>query len=709
MTPINFDLIKQLTAASVALPPEVASKAEEANTLACSSAGDCYMPPPAAAPGITHATATKEAIIVLGDLLKGEDVSILDALQRLELNAKELPLEKISPFEMVVLILIEILRTKPQLADKVKNIIIQIIVDGPYPFEEKVSIMTKLARIHNQADTTDVQKGAIIAVFEAAREGVKKDAFLAGLITVRQLNDQDKDETKRYLSTFAAHAHQETEIGMDTELQAEYIDALKDYAKVQSKYMLPVMEEITSYWFDNLNARILWNALMTLSELNLKCELTSNTGEPVLVPFKEALLALFNAYFYNEDLPDQRRITITDKVIGNLDYNTPYFPTDQFVPALHVKIIEDIIKKGKTEIKQAVLNALLTKQMIRFSKEKSDKERAIATAYFRLIAGELREKAIEQATGKDDLHHQMLKFMIDDETKWDNPGRFLRDSTHALITDGSPYYDKSFIVTHGIPLLEEGAVEAVTDKAPSGEIGNQCEETLKTLYEARYIRNPLWDLSLNLSVQPANSFAGDRIERDPGTLGIRFDWMGPEWDMFRWRTLFGGEISRGLAAQSASVMVGTGRLFQDVIKGLFVKSFSFVGWLNMFNKDDDSTAIPLGIGPKDTEPYDAKVINPDIDIHAAQAGIGLQLGMDILTKRLGLGRQFRLRVFVESRGSLWAGVISDDGCNYALDPKGFTGSNGNLSTDTKFSQRCRDNDGIAGYALTGTIGVTGEF
>lgn len=680
------------------------------------AAGDPPAGPPPGPPVARTYETTKpidrEVYGSLGDLIQAKDIDA--ALQRLLAKSTGLSLDKISAFELVCMVAIETLATNPEKAQDVGTLIATMVVNGNYPREEKAKIMRTLASVFNDKDSTPIQKGVVLGIFDAVRKTEKEDAFYAGIAAARLLGDQESAMLLAYITTYADHVGKNTAISQDGPIGAQFLESVKSYAAAYPLKMYPVIAKMRDAWFANPAHAVMWKALMDVSAQVSECEYEvtkpDGTKETRKMALRAAVESLFKASYGKLDLDGKGRIAQwVVKQIGSK------------VAPLHVDLLDFLIINGAPEEKdRPVIRAKVLEALVGLNPDVAD-ERTIVRCHFKLMKfDDSRANAIREGTTKQDLHHRIVKYLIDEDA--DN----FRNPAHAFVLDRRPFRQdpdgKPLAPIHafGVPLLEEGAVEgvrdtAVRDKKPS-HIVVQCDRTIDLLYKEHRKTHGMVQLSgVGL---PARTFMdinpGDQpLERDVHGGGVRLDFFTRELDDAGTRFLIGGESLWADGYHSARLRVGAAWDLLD--NRLFLKLPASLGYFQMKGTEDDRREVTFDATSTGPGAYDIAVKSNAFKMTGMDLAISPELDFVIHRWKLGRGNTLAVSGFVGMEVGLYYGWLSDDQGRHAFDPKGATGtmtSSGNTYSTTFNSpatQLNRDGEGHFGYNLAFLAGLKFEY
>lgn len=678
-------------------------------------AGDDPPPgiPPGPSPAKTYETTKpidREVYGALGSLIEARDIDA--ALGRLLAKSTGLSLEKLSAFELVCMIAIETLATNPDKAQQVGSLIATMVINGNYPRADKAKLMRTLTSVFADAGSTPIQKGVILGVFDAVRKTDKADAFYAGLAAARLLGDSENQTLRNYIETYAEHVGKNSGISQDGDIGVEFLESVKSYTAAYPLKMYPVIGKMRDAWFANSPHAVMWKALMDVSGQGSDCEyevtLPDKTTEKRKMTLRAAVESLFKESYGKLDLGGKGKIA--QAVVRQIGAK---------VAPLHVDLLDYLIINGAPEEKdRRAIRAKVLEALVGLNPDVVD-ERTIVRCHFKLMKfDDSRANAIREGTEKQDLHHRIVKYMIDDDHD------HFREPAHTFVLDRRPFKQDadgkplSPIHAFGIPLLEEGAVEGVRDTAvrdkKAGFIVEQCNRTIDELYKEHRKTHGMMQLSgVGL---PARTFMdlvpGEQpLERDIHGGGVQLDFFTKELDSAGTRFLIGGEYMGASGFHSAGLRIGAAWDLLD--NRLFLKLPATLAYFRMKGVEDDRREVTFDATSTGPGVYNILMKPNAFTMQGGALMIRPELDVIIHRWQMGRGNTLALSAGLGFEAGLYYGVLSDDSGRHAFDPKGATGtmrsqgSGYQVTFDTPATQLNRKDEGNFGYnfGLFGGLGL----
>lgn len=682
------------------------------------------------APALDRQTLGALGILLNPSDFRGEDIR--RALERVDEVAKQLDMKETTIYDLTCLVLFDFLSTKPESATKVRDILTKMVIEGKYGRKDKIGLMQTLARLHNYKNSTPLQRGVAIDVFNAVRDSGSPDAFAAGLSGALRLVDEKSITLRGYLEKYIDLAKEKKSpiaaYGTDEEKEIGdlYLGGVWQYGTRYPNEMLPLIDKMNEAWFTNPGHKVLWNSLMVVSELEGKYEYIVDDGNGGT---KKYSVSLYNVVedrwesMYASLEPD-RQAEIAKHVVRQL-------PQDVF--PLHVALLDYIIDEGDKKIHLAVLSALKELNVNNVN------ERTLVRCYLRLIEKPgVRDQAIWEGDKKHDLPHLVVKYLVDEDAI------NLRDPAHRFMVDRRPFYETEDrvegkkseppIVRYGIPLLEEGEIEKVRDEAASAinatspvalerrgaefeKIVPQCNETVDILYAER--RKHVGLIQLNVGLIPGRAVM-DRFEDRPlredligWSLGL--DWLSDESDSGN-RLLLGAIYEQDFDDPwdswfAAGLRAGVAWEFGDFM----FKIPAVLKYVRMNGIMDTGHRISL---ERDSTGGLYRTVENTYTANGVSLSVAPEAGWNVFRTKLGRGSTFGVNLFARLDTGLYFNWVSDDKCPSAVNPFGHdvTVANPQNGKGRDITVRnagtrlaCRKNETHFGREIGETLGVLGEY
>lgn len=689
-------------------------------------------PPPPAPPGeekpVRATPIDPELEAALAQLFGKQQLEA--ALGRLLGKATTLNLEKFSDFERTVFLVLEVLTDikETEFAQLAANPVLKgviefiskAVIDGDYPVDAKTELMRKLADVHNSAASNPAQKLAVLNVFNNVRKTDKIPAFQAGMSTVRFVSDPENKMLRMYLETYADdHVAKNSPIAQDQETGIAFHESVRDYVGKYPLQMYGLIGKMNAAWFANPPHVYMWKAMMLVAKQQGECEyeveVAGSAKEKRRISLEDAVRQFFFAA-YNSRKEDDRA-AIAKWVVQHMSKD---------MAPLHLELIEYIIRSGTPKIREAVLDGLAT-----LNADNVD-EPPLVRAYLKLMEfADSRDRAIDQGTKQHDLHHRLVKYLTDDD------GPNLRDPANAFMVDRRPYSSVDAggakvkkdppILSFGIPLLEEGVIEAqrdlaVTQKRPQAII-DQCQATIDALYDERRKHHPLHQGTVGVLI-PGKTYMGlfkdDPLERDVHGMQFSYDYVTKELSPSGTRLNIGAfynhtDLENFIDPKSYEAGLRLGPAW-DLSKSLFLKLPFELSFFRIEGQEDDSPKVPFS-NITMTGPNSASSVTGYNDIVYQGAGLAFhpQLGLALFRKQLGKGSTFGLTLNAGALLGFNFGAVKDVQCRHAFNPYGngmTLGPNGQqLDYEVTGGQGslCRNNEFQFSYSLGFDAGLMAEY
>lgn len=665
-------------------------------------------PAPAPPPARDYETTVpidREVYGSLGDLLQQQDIDA--ALARLTSKSTGLSLDKVSAFELVVMVAIETLAANPEKAQQVGSLIATMVILGNYPRDEKAKIMRTLASVFNDGSSPDIQKGVVLGIFDAVRQSDKADGFYAGIAAVGLLGDAESSMLHEYIVTYAdLHAAKNSAISQDGPIGEEFLKAVQRYSSAYPLKMYPLIAKMRDAWFANPAHGVTWKALMAVSGQDAECEYEvakpDGTKETRRMTLRAAVESLFKESYGKLDLEGKGKIA--QAVVRQIGPE---------VAPLHVDLLDSLIIDGaQQEADRAVIRAKFLEALVGLNPDVAQ-ERVVVRSHFKLMKfDDSRSTSIREGTQKQDLHHRAVKYLVDDNAA------HLRHPAHAFLLDRRPFTNDaegnplSPIHAFGVPLLEEGAVEAVRDQAVRDKKGDlivaQCNHTVDELYREHRKINGL--VQLSVAGLPARTFmdfdSDDQpLERDVHGVALRLDFLTAELGDEGTRFLYGGEFQRANGFLEGAARLGAGWDLLD--NRLFLKIPVGVGYFRLEGTEDDRREVTF-----DGNDGPVALRSNAFKMEGALLTVSPEISLLFHRWQLGEGRTFALLGQVGFDASAYFGWLSDKSGRRSLDPEDTTGtatSAENVTLTGRAGRLDRDGEFHAGYSYDVNAGLLFEY
>lgn len=638
----------------------------------------------------------------IGVTLTAQDAEA--ALQRLSVGLNLEKIKTITPLELIVRLLMEIIPQTPARADEIAAAVANNILKSDADKADKSEVLQALAALHGSASVTPEQKTAVVKVFERMTEGDDVASFYAGMERVSELGDGAPKMEATYLSKFATHVGAGDSIGTDDQIRTLVIARVSDVTKKHPEVLYPVIGDFAKAWIQKTDDPILFMALMDLSRSTAECEVPvpppsppAKPGEtpvaPSVPPQKVKIASTVDTQLSQEF---QKQTNEAKKIAAQqVTHNLSFVTTD--VAPLHAKWIDKLAVDGSLDVERGVLAGLRD-----LNPQGGALVPVAMKTYFSLgnslmDGGKLRDDAITQGVDNFNLDDLAVGHLTDaDEGLRNLSHHFLRDS--MSIREGK----KSPLSTYGVRHIagvEEVLKRAKADEKTPPAILAQCQTTLDILYQEYRKQHGI--VSIGLEGVPANAidqkWSDSPMKRSSlaGVLDVTY-WT-PENNGFR--KIYGGRIEMGDGLRSIAARGGIG---MELTEKLAFSATAILGYLSLFGTEDDRPLqVPVNVGRPDTTHgvYHVKTKLPEILFQGALIAVRPEIGYNLKRWQLGEGDFLDLDFVGAFEFGMFGGQLSDRGCSYAVNP--LTG---------KFAGSvCRDKETAFGEYLSANIGPRLRF
>ncbi len=205
--------------------------------------------------------------------------------------------------------------------------------------------LARLVAIHNSPDATDEQKGAVIHAFATIRTEGCQEMFSLAMLASIKLDDEGEELTEN-VKTFAMRVEEDGDESFEAAGHAAFLEAAGALAAKNPSNTKSIIDGLINLWFDKPSVKALWNALMAIADVDASFSVEAAEGK-VDVTMREAVRKKFMGKY--KELPEESQVVTAKNIVMAMGAE---------VPAAHVDIICQMIRKGPDPVRAEILGAV---------------------------------------------------------------------------------------------------------------------------------------------------------------------------------------------------------------------------------------------------------------------------------------------------------------------------------------------------------------